>query len=76
MKDRNAGAKSKKSNPEDAIIKKIKQLYSNYGIDISDMSDDEFSRIKDQYLEKKVGALDDDLKASEKYIPDFAEKII
>jgi len=76
VKDHNVGAKPRKSAPEDAMIKKIKQLYFNYGIDISDMSDEEFLRIMNQYLEKKDGALDDDLTASEKHILAFAEKII
>ena len=42
------------SKVPDKVIKKIKksikELYNNYGIDVSDMGDDEFGRLIKQYL--------------------------
>jgi hypothetical protein len=58
--------KKAKSEQKDLIVEKIKEMYSNYGIDISDMGDEEFLRLKEQYA-SKPGSLDDDLKASEKH---------
>jgi len=53
--------------PKDAIIEKIKKLYANYDIDIADMSEDEFLRIRDQYIKNPKGSLDADLEISRKH---------
>ena len=52
------------SEPEDATVKKIKEIYSNYGVDILDMTEDEFLRLKEQYAQKAKGSLKEDLKKS------------
>tara|TARA_R110000824_G_scaffold59797_1_gene160287 strand:+ start:41 stop:271 length:231 start_codon:yes stop_codon:yes gene_type:complete len=74
----NSRSKKNKKNKDvkDELIEKIKEMYSNYGIDISNMSDDEFERIKEQYLKRQDSSIDKDLKRSKKYIPDFCDKII
>jgi hypothetical protein len=58
--------KKKKSEPRDHIVEKIKEMYANYGINISNMSEEEFLRLKEQY-NSKPGSLERDLKASAKH---------
>jgi len=70
------GYRYKKNEPKDDVVEKIKEMYMNYGIDISDMSDEEFLRIKDKYTRRPEGSLDSDLKESRKYILTFSEEII
>lgn len=59
----------------DSITKKIIKIYQNYGLDISDMSVEEFDRMKEMYQQKKSD-IDADLKQSEKFINDFSEDIL
>lgn len=59
----------------DSIIKKIEKLYQNYGIDITDMSDEEFDRIKASYKNKSRN-LEKDLKDSEKHLGQFDDDIL
>lgn len=67
----------KNGEKKDDITKKIIKIYQNYGIDIADMSDEEFDRIKKSYInpENELN-LDVDLEKSEKYIEKFKEDII
>jgi hypothetical protein len=53
-------------NSRDVIIEKIKILYSNYGINVSNMGDDEFYRIKEAYISNPE-MLEKDLKASRQH---------
>lgn len=57
------------------IIKKIMKMYENYGIDVSNMAEEEFERIKDLYKQSQKD-LDADLKKSEKYKGLFDEDIM
>nr|BDD46174.1 hypothetical protein 11 [bacterium] len=66
----------KVEEPEDQVIQKIKKLYSNYGIDISDMTEEEFFRIRAKYLQRPDGDLDRDLEESQKHIATFHDRII
>jgi hypothetical protein len=67
--------KEKKREEFGPIVKKIVKMYENYGIDISDMAEEEFERIKNLYTE--TGAdLDADLKKSAKYKDIFADDIM
>lgn len=67
----------KNGEKKDGVTKKIIKIYQNYGIDISDMSDEEFERIKKSYTNPKSELdLDSDLEKSEKYIERFREDII
>lgn len=59
----------------DSIVKKIEKLYQNYGIDITDMSDDEFERLKASY-EQKSRNIDKDLKDSEQHNGKFENDIL
>lgn len=61
-------------NKSDTLIKKILRMYKNYGLDISDMSEEEFIRVRREY-EKKC-SIDKDLKESEKFADKFTEDII
>ena len=65
----------KQKEERDPLSKKIEKMYHNYGIDTSDMSDEEFQRMKDQYLAKKQN-LDHDLRESEKFKERFADDIV
>lgn len=65
----------KKNTKHDAMIKKIKKMYENYGINTSDMGEDEFDRLCKKYL-KKENSLQDDLKASEQYSDVYDDDII
>jgi len=60
---------------KDSISKKLEKMYQNYGINTSDMSDDEFDRIKESYL-KEGKDLDDDLKKSEQFKERFENDIV
>lgn len=54
------------SNEEvDPIIDKIKKIYEGYGIDTSDMEEEEFERIKRDYLSKGSRLLDMDVREAE-----------
>jgi len=65
----------KKIKHKDSITKKIQKMYSNYGMDTSGMSDDEFQRIREMYLSLKKD-IDSDLKNSEKFKDVFSEDIL
>ena len=62
--------KKAQDEPKDHIVEKIKEMYTNYGIDISNMSDEEFLRLKEEY-NSKPGSLDRDLKESQKHSGSF-----
>jgi len=59
----------------DNLSKKIEKMYRNYGIDTSDMTEDEFSRMKKLYLDGGK-SIDKDLKDSEQYKERFADDIV
>jgi len=62
-------------NKADPFLKKLIRLYKNYGLDISNMSEEEVERIRDRY-DRTESSLDIDLKKSEKYSNKYAEDII
>ena len=53
-------------NQKDPIIEKIKKLYEVHGEDTSDMEDEEFERIKSEYLKKGLKILDFDLREAQR----------
>lgn len=56
----------KKDPRYESDIKKIKKIYENYGIDTSDMSEEELDRIYHEY--KRNGrSIEGDVKESDKY---------
>jgi hypothetical protein len=59
----------------DALTKKIIKIYKNYGLDVSNMSDEEISRIRGKY-ESSESNIDDDLKKSERYSERFSDNIL
>lgn len=67
--------KQKRSPKYEATLKKIKRLYENYGIDTSDMAEDELDRLFEQYQSPEKN-LDEDLKNSEKFSSMFEDDII
>jgi hypothetical protein len=71
----NPNRKKNKNSKEDILIKKIKKLYTNYGINTDDMDEEEFKRICDQYLSKKKN-IDQDIKNSESVKNKFLDDII
>lgn len=63
-------------NPKyESAIRKIKKIYENYGINTTDMSEEELDRLYQQYMSSGK-SLDDDLKESEKFSSLFEEDII
>jgi hypothetical protein len=56
------------------LIKKIKKLYNNLGIDTEDIEEDEFVKIAQEY-EASGQKIDKDLKESEKHQGKFKELI-
>jgi hypothetical protein len=70
-------AKRKEKKEEtDPVIRKITKMYENYGMDISNMSEEEFERIKQLYRNTNKADLDADLKKSEKFKDRFADDIM
>ncbi len=65
--------KKKNLLENDEIIKKLEKMYQNYWIDTSNMDEEEWERLRKQYLKKD---LDSDLKKSEKYKDQFSEDIV
>ena len=65
----------KPAQEKDALTKKIEKMYQNYGIDTSSMSDEEFERMKEQYLIKGKD-INSDLKESEKFKERFVNDIV
>ena len=65
------------SKVPDKVVKKlkksIKDLYNNYGIDVSDMSDDEFGRLIKQYLNGESN-IDRDLEESKQYADKYDDE--
>ena len=59
----------------EAFVKKLEQMYQNYGIDTSNMSDDEFERLRKMYR-RKGRDIDKDLKDSEKFKDRFENDIV
>lgn len=72
---RNKKNNSNKPAKYEADIKKLKKMYENYGINTSDMSDEEFDRLYKQYLNSNKN-LNEDLKDSEKYSHIFDDDMI
>ena len=65
----------KDTKEKDPLIKKIERLYHNYGLDTTNMADEEFERILKLY-KKKGKDIDGDLRASEQYKDRFANDIV
>lgn len=65
--------KKKKNFEKDEIIRKLEKMYQNYGIDTSNMDEEEWERLKKQYQKKD---LDSDLKKSEEYKDKFLDDIV
>ena len=59
----------------DPVVKKIIKMYENYGIDVSNISEEEFDRIKNLYKSTKKD-INSDLKNSEKFKGRFDDDII
>lgn len=59
----------------DSLTRKILKIYKNYGLDVSNVSDEEISRIRKSY-EKLAKDIDADLKESEIFSGKFADNII
>lgn len=57
------------------IWKKIEQLYQNYGIDTSSMTEEEFQRLAEMYSKNGVD-LDADIQNSERHKDKFSEDVI
>lgn len=69
-------AKKKKSVTEkDAVIKKLEKMYQNYGIDISEMDEEEFERLRHSYQERSQD-LEQDLEKSEQFKDRFVDDIV
>ena len=68
-------ANTEKQKEKNENCKKIEQLYQNYGIDTSNMTDEEFERLDEMY--SKFGRnLDADLRESEKHKDKYSEDVI
>jgi hypothetical protein len=65
----------KKKTGRDAFVKKIEKLYQNYGIDISEMDEDELERLRNSY-EHPGKDIDQDLKKSEQFKDKFIDDIV
>ena len=65
----------KAPSEQDSFYKKIEKMYHNYGIDTSNMSEEEFERIKVQYLSSGK-SIEQDIKNSEKFKEQFADDIV
>ena len=65
----------KPAQEKDSLTKKIEKMYHNYGIDTSNMSDEEFERMREQYLDKGKD-IDADLRESERFKERFADDIV
>jgi hypothetical protein len=64
--------KDKKKSKFDIELKKIRKIYENYGIDTSDMSEEELDRIYHQY-KKTNRSIENDVRESERYSAVFDE---
>lgn len=67
--------KKKETKDKDDFIKKIEKLYQNYGIDTSNMDEDEFERLRSSYQSRGKN-IDLDLEKSEKYKNQFENDIV
>lgn len=67
--------KKKESKNKDEFIRKIERLYQNYGIDTSNMDEDEFERLRSSYQARGKN-IDHDLEKSEKYKNQFEDDIV
>jgi hypothetical protein len=67
--------KNNKKQKKDDLTKKIEKIYLNYGIDISDIDEDELERLKQKYAQNKK-QLEQDLKESEKHKDSFVDDVI
>ncbi len=59
----------------DSVTKKIIEIYKNYGLDTSNMSEEEFERIKELYLVMNAD-VDGDLIKSKKFTTIFSDDIL
>lgn len=57
---------------KDALSKKLEKLYRNYGIDISEIEEDELERLKEAYSSGK-NSIENDLRDSEQHRDKFVE---
>lgn len=67
-------AEKEKEKEKSPYLRKIEQLYQNYGIDTSNMDEEEFTRLINMY--KNGRDLDADLRESEKHKDKFSEDLI
>lgn len=68
-------AKEENLLENDPIVKKIIKIYENYGMDISNMSEEEFERLRSKYVGNKA-QLNQDVKNSEKYRGKFTDDVL
>lgn len=66
---------TERDREKDALTKKIEKLYHNYGIDTSNMSEEELGRLKARYSRPDED-INKDLRASEKFKDRFANDIV
>lgn len=66
---------SSKQNKVDILKAQIDKLYSNYGIDITDMNEEEYLRIINSY-ENDSKKLAKDVRESEKFKDQFSDEDI
>lgn len=64
-----------KKKEKDALTKKIEKLFQNYGLDTTNMSDDEFERLK-RFYKKNRKNIEQDLQTSEQYKDKFSDDIV
>jgi hypothetical protein len=64
-----------KAGKKESIFKKIEKMYENYGMDISNMSEEEFDRLIEMYSGPNHD-IDVDLKKSEKFKNVFSDDVI
>lgn len=60
---------------KEPLVRKILKLYENYGLDISDMDEDELNRLVELY-KSGVSNIDKDLKKSSKHAGKFENDIL
>jgi hypothetical protein len=60
----------------DSTTKKLIKMYKNYGIDISNMSDEEFERMRQLYERNRNVDIDSDLVDSEQHSDTYSDDIL
>jgi hypothetical protein len=66
---------NKNKDDTDSLKKKLEKIYKNYGLDTSNMSDDEFERMREFYCQNGKD-IDEDLKESERHKDRFVDDIV